>query len=530
MKTRRGFLLATAAGFVAGQLAPDARRRGGHVVGASHERGHLLRDGVILEAPDDTTTTDVVIIGGGVSGLSAAWRLGALGIDCVVLELESFIGGTSSYGEDGAVPHPFGAHYLPAPNVEARPALRLLEDMGVLRSWDAAGRPQFDPRVLCHAPDDRVFYRGAWHIGLVPPSLPPEERDELRRFLVQVEGLTERRGSDGKYFFQIPIAESSRDPEALALDAITMQAWLEQEGFRTPFLHWYVRYATLDDFGGDPSDVSAWAGLHYFAARKLESPQLQGSHYLVWPEGNGHLVRALVDRAHARIEHDAIALAVDARDGGVSVTYRDGDTARTRKVNARGAVIATPGFIANRLVGAARTAPLLRKSSPWLVANLHVKRPIDPNAAWDSVLYDAEGLGYVDAAHQLTPPREQTVLTYFRAYGEQDVTARRRSLLDRSWESFAREVFEDLAPAHPDLVTQTSRIDFAVWGHAMPRPTQGFLGAAPFSPPVLLDERVAWASVDQYGIALFEEAQRAGVVAAETIAEVVGKDVPETWV
>ena len=30
-------------------------------------------------------------------------------------ELEPFVGGTSSWGQTGVVPHPWGAHYLPAP-------------------------------------------------------------------------------------------------------------------------------------------------------------------------------------------------------------------------------------------------------------------------------------------------------------------------------------------------------------------------------------------------------------------------------
>ena len=531
MTSRRGFLVATAGGFVLGQLSPGHREAAGRIVAASHARGHLLRDGGDLGAPRDAGKADVVVVGAGVSGLSSAWRLAALGLDVVLLELESFLGGTSAWGDEGGLPHPFGAHYLPAPNLEARPALRLLEQMGVLVSWDAAGRPRFDPRALCHAPEDRLFYRGAWHLGLVPhDALDPVEDEQLKRFLERVESLTEQRGADGRYVFHIPLAESSRDPEWLALDELTMSEWLDREGFDSAFVRWYVRYATLDDFGADPDDVSAWAGLHYFAARKLRTPELEGSHFLVWPEGNGRLVKALRERSAARVIQDALALDVAPEGSGVRVTYLDAARGETARLTAKAAVLAVPGFIAARLASRAPRAPWVRKSSPWLVANLHVDRGLEPDHAWDSVLYDAEGLGYVDASHQLTPPRDKTVLTYFRAYGERDVAARRRALMERSWESLARDVFADLAPAHPDLAKRTSRVDVAVWGHAMPRPARGFLGDEPFRAPVMLDERVAWASVDQPGMALFEEAQRAGVVAAEHVARAIGVEPGESWI
>ena len=99
-----------------------------------------------------------------------------------------------------------------------------------------------------------------------------------------------------------------------------MAAWLAREGFTSPFVRWYVRYATLDDFGAELDDVSAWAGLHYFAARKLRTEQLEGSNYLVWPEGNGWLVRRLLDRLRLRRLHGTLVTQVRPRPrGGVDV-------------------------------------------------------------------------------------------------------------------------------------------------------------------------------------------------------------------
>jgi hypothetical protein len=184
-----------------------------------------------------------------------------------------------------------------------------------------------------------------------------------------------------------------------------------------------------------------------------------------------------------------------------------------RRIAARAAIACTPAFITRRLL---RSDLAPRPSSPWLVANLHVRRPYDANGAWDSMIYGSAGLGYVNAGHQRTAPSDRTVLTYFRAYGHADVAGTRAKLLGESWATLASEILVDLEAADPELSDQTQRIDVMSWGHAMPRPRPGFR-ATPS--PRMLAERVAWAHVDQTGFALFEEACTHGVLAAESICD-----------
>lgn len=528
---RRSLIGATGLGWLADVMSPARRRLEGRIVGASHERGHWLRDGApASKGGARESSCDVLVVGGGIAGLSAAWRLAPLGLDVVVAELEDFVGGTSARGEDGVLPYPWGAHYLAAPNPEARAALRLLADMGVVTGFDAAARPRFDPKVLCHSPQERLFYDGVWHEGLSPVDvLTDAEEEELARFHEIEEALTRREGRDGRPAFTIPLGLSSRDPELLALDRMSFAEWLDRERFVTPFVRWYVAYATLDDFGALPEETSAWAALHYFAARKLKTPELAGSHFLVWPEGNGRLVRELRARAKARIEPGLVALEVDDEGSrGATVLLRAARDGALARVRARAVVLAVPAFVARRLLPEAATRLPTRAASPWLVANLHARRPIEPNRAWDSVLFGAKGLGYVDASHQDLVPREQTVLTYYRAFGGPDVAGARRELVKASWHTLADAVLADLAPAHPTLVDDLDRLDVMVWGHAMPRPRPGFLASA-LEPTALVGERVAWAHSDQAGIALFEEAQARGVAAAEALAGALGLAAGETW-
>lgn len=527
---RRAFLTAVGGSWLLDGMLPARRPLGGRVVGASMAAGHRLRGGAALPTAQPAGRADVVIVGGGVSGLSAAWRLGAAGLDVRVLELEPFLGGTSAAGDDGVVRYPWGAHYLAAPNPGARAALRLLDEVGVLRGWDAAGNPRFDPRVLCHAPDERLFYQGEWHPGLVPAdALAPADLAEVERFHAVEQALSQRIGRDGKSAFQIPVSDSSRDADLLELDTMTMRAWLDREGFRSPFLHWYVRYALLDDFGGEPEEVSAWAGLHYFASRKVRTPELEGSHFLVWPEGNGFLVDAMATRSGAKRTTGALVHAIHEAAGEVAVEWLDLATGTNHRLAARAVVLAVPAFVARRLLPAAAPRLPSRVASPWLVANLHVDQPYDPDLAWDSVLYQGAGLGYVDAGHQRTAPADGTVLTYYRAWGGRDVAEARGFLAGAAWPELAEMVLADLAAPHPDLRETLGRVDLMVWGHAMPRPVPGFLGTRPFETDPRLGERVTWAHVDQTGMALFEEAQARGVRAAEALTTPLSLDLGPTW-
>jgi len=526
---RRAFLTALAAGWMV--KGDPTLMPGGEVIGPSQIEGHRLRDGRLPEAQGPAEEADIVIVGSGASGLSAAWRLAGAGLSALVLELEPFVGGTSTWGEEGAGLHPWGAHYLPAPNPDARAALRLLSEMGVMTGWDAANRPIFDERTLCHAPEERLFYRGSWFSGLVPEgALGADEREELGRFSALIHDLAQRVGADGRPVFRIPIALSSRDPSLLGLDAMSAAEYLAREGFRSRFLRWYVRYACLDDFGGEPEDVSAWAALHYFASRKRGSEELEGSRFLVWPEGNGRLIKELLARSSAQVRTRALVSGVMPNGhGGAELHWVDLATGQARRLSARGVILATPAFLTRRLLRGAGPALPERKASPWLVANLHVEGQTDPDLPWDNVLFEADGLGYVDARHQLMDRSERTVLTYYRAYGGADARRTRAGLMGARWEDLAEGVLRDLYPAHPDLRARTARIDVMLWGHAMPRPTVGFLGSRPFEVPCLVAERVAWAHVDQSGIALFEEAQARGVRAAEELGKAMGLSLGESW-
>ncbi len=93
-----------------------------------------------------------MIVGGGVAGLSAAWKLKKDGFeDFLLLELEQRLGGTSTSGaskyskagfqnnDKGVYGYPWGAHYLPVPFKENEDLVALLDEMKLVESRTETG-------------------------------------------------------------------------------------------------------------------------------------------------------------------------------------------------------------------------------------------------------------------------------------------------------------------------------------------------------------------------------------------------------
>ena len=76
-----------------------------------------------------------VIVGGGIAGLSAAWRLQKRGAEFVVLEMEETAGGNARSGRNDATAFPWAAHYVPVPGPRADAGSR-----AVRRPWRSPRR------------------------------------------------------------------------------------------------------------------------------------------------------------------------------------------------------------------------------------------------------------------------------------------------------------------------------------------------------------------------------------------------------
>nr|WP_231402774.1 FAD-dependent oxidoreductase [Caenimonas aquaedulcis] len=486
----------------------------GALMGASAERGHLLRAPRPGGAPVAGGKVHVLIAGGGVAGLAAARALRARGIeDFALLELEDTAGGNSRGGEVSGIACPWGAHYLPVPGDDAREVQALLEELGLRRR--VAGRWTYDERHLCHAPQERLYIDGQWQEGLLPVlGVGATTLSQYARFASRVESL---RRADR---FTIPAPRNA--PAAhRALDALSFARWLAAEGLDDAHLRWYLDYCCRDDYGAGAAEVSAWAGIHYFASRHgFQPPGAEGAErdaVLTWPEGNAWLTRALAAPLGDRVRTGRVVLRIAEQRAGVEIDAWNAATRAVERWQARHCIVALPAFVAARVVEQAPPALRLRaghtRYAPWAVVNVHLREPLRDRGgaapAWDNVLYGAPGLGYVDARHQSLDPRPgPTVLSCYRAPGE----AARAAMLARDWRGWLGEVVDELSGPHPDLRDKATRAEVARYGHAMaiPRPgTLGLPGAADAA-----TARLSFAHADWAGYSIFEEAFTLGHLGA----------------
>ena len=492
----------------------------GRIRGAAVGVGHLLREHATgAEWPNAESPLEFVVVGGGVSGLSAARALGKSGVkNFAVLDLEARLGGTSQWGTDGTVPYPWGAHYLPMPR-ENNPALvSFLADEGLIYQRKNDLSWQGREGVLVRAPQERYFANGVWRAGLLATDAEPEQA----RFFKLMARYSRKRGSDGRRMFTLPMALASKDPALRGIDKQTAADFLAQNGFTSDTVLSHADYACRDDYGTALGDTSAWALIFYFAAR-LDA-EGNSAPFLTWPNGNGELVQRLARELGSRAFTGQMALSCYQDQHLVHLLSLDVKTKQLRHITARKAVLAVPKFLIPRLLKRAPqkliSAAREFSYSAWLVANIHLKRrpPMRGELlAWDSVIPGSKGLGYVDAKHQTLDDWGPTVWTYYHPLTHLQPADARRYLLSARHRELAEGVMEDLALAHPDLRSYVERLDVWRWGHAMVRPTPGFLfgGArAMFEKPY---GRIAFAHSDVSGLPLFEEAFYRGMQAVEDL-------------
>ena len=509
------------------RLSKKPRIPDGEIVGASDGIGHRLRDGFRPQpAADQWKKGGTVIVGGGVAGLSAAWRLKRSGYeDFVILELESAAGGTARSGESKITSYPWGAHYIPVPTKDNCALTTLLTEMGVIEGRNSDGDPIVGEQYICRDPEERVFYRGRWYEGLyLHAGASPEDKRQFEEFQKEISRWVGWRDGKDRRAFTIPTAYGSDDAEVTALDRISMAQWMMDKGFTSSRLQWYVEYACKDDYGSFLADTSAWAGIFYFASR-VPKQGVEAEPLITWPEGNGRLVKYLYadvgDRARLGF---AAAEIIPSDSAGVDVIAVSHDGNECQGFHADRVVFAAPRFLAKYLIRPYRdsTPTYLNEFEygSWMVANLTLRdRPqaVGFPLCWDNVLYGSPSLGYVVATHQKGIDYGPTIFTYYYPLCDTDSRKARQRLLSTDWNAWADVALTDLSRAHPEIRDLTERLDLMRWGHAMVRPKPGFIWGGAREKAKQPFRSIHFAHTDLSGVPLFEEAFYHGLRAAEEV-------------
>jgi protoporphyrinogen oxidase len=529
---RRGFITVLISALVAGwiwllQSCKVKKKHEVKISGASHLRGHKLWRKE-FPTPTEFSETDVLIVGGGISALSAARHLSKNSkLKITILEVEDETGGNSSFNENAISKYPLGAHYLPLPNEECTEILDFLKEAGICEGQDAAGLPVYNEYNLCFEPESRLYIHGHWQQGLIPHlGVPSADQQEIKRFLSFTDSLKIKKGKDGKFLFALPLDSSSADEEWRVLDKISFEEYLQKENYNSEYLKWFLEYCCRDDYGNGTAQISAWAGLHYFACRRGKAATTKDSVVLTWPEGNARLATELNKQHRAEVFAGHLAWKITTTENGVKVLSFDVVKGITKEWSCGKVIMATPQFVNAHLIANDERKVLSRSFtySPWLIANLVVNDDLNRSGAtlsWDNVIFGSDCLGYIDANHQdINRHHSKRVITYYEPLDKLDAVSSRKEALKADEEYWAQRVFNNLKKAHPSIRELCDSIEVWIWGHGMIRPAPGFIwGGKRKAMQKSINGKIFFAHSDLSGISIFEEAFYQGIRAADEVLE-----------
>ncbi len=525
-QSRRGFLKFAIWGAIGLQFIQACKKKANHIflrlTGTDHILGHRLRF-PDFPKPTEVIEVPILILGGGITGLSAAYRLQKKGRnDFLLLDMESEVGGNARNGKNDYSSYPLGAHYLPIPNAANVELLALLEELKIIIGWTKEGVPLFDEEQLSFAPQERLFIRNIWQEGIIPSyGLSQREAAEMERFLKQMEQFKQLKGTDRKYVFDIPMRHASQSADLKRFDGLTMRSWMESEDYQTEPIYNYVNYCCRDDYGTGIADTSAFAGIHYFASRKHDWAVYQDL-VLTWQEGNGRLVSHLKKYADGKVLNQHLAYQIHIGADAVEVAVFDDQAKLSKTIRAKKLINCCPQFVNQYLLP--DRAALTKKFhyAPWVVATIVLRRfPFADGASlsWENIIYKGKGLGYVYDQHQsLKQLQSPFVITYYHSLGDGDLSKNRKQLYtwtDQQWRDF---ILEDLEKAHYGIQKEVISMTIFRHGHGMISPVRGFLSddaRAELAKPIA--GKVYFAHSDLSGISIFEEAFYQGITAADQV-------------
>lgn len=488
------------------------------ITGTNHILGHKLW---AKDFPEFTETihTKYLIVGGGISGLSACRFLDQNHQnDYLLLEMENHLGGNSSNGENQFSKFPLGAHYLPLPNKENTEIIDFLNESKICLGEDERGEPILDEYQMTFPQQERLFYKNSWQNDVVPQKgISQESQQEMQRFFALMDSFRVKKDNAGKYWFAIPVHDSSREDEALNLEKILYKDWLYEQNFKSEELLWLLDYSCRDDYGLGIDYVSAWAGIHYFAGRKNNWSTRYKDQVFTWQEGNARLAKHLSKYTNGKNLTQHLVFDVKINKEKVEVLSFDNVQKKTKKIIAEKVLFATPQFVNERIFKNRNTKSF--NYVPWLLTTVTLKNEFggDEELAWDNVIYGSEGLGYIYDQHQnVNQIMGEKVITYYKSFSTNDCRKARKKLYSMKEDQLKSLVIDDLKKAHPLIEEYIVEMQFHKIGHAMiaPVPNQIF-GGVTQKAKESIDGKVFFAHTDLSGISIFEEGFYQGIRAAK---------------
>lgn len=458
--------------------------------------GHKIMKAISIPS-SQTIQTETLIVGGGIAGLSAANTLS--GGDFILCEMEDDFGGTSGATKVGDNLFAQGAHYdLSYPKNYGEEALALLEKLNI--SEYNSSKNQFTFK-------DRQF-------------IIPEEHQEICYTKRGFQDAPIKAGINKKDFIDLiqPYVGEMKMPTRLihekfrGLNNLSFFEFIDKYLMHDPSLITGIDYQMMDDYGANCSQVSALAGIHYYACRDYfgnNKPELFSP-----PEGNYYFINKLLNNVQGnRLKDSSIVFKIEKKTGLYHSKIYNTASEKVETIVSKNILYAGQK---NALKFIYPTFyPLYSNTtySPWVGINFELSHTIPGYQKWQNDMLGVHPnlMGFVNSHTQNTT---NNILTMYMCFNPSErkempkIMTNPKAIIQEGVnylnQFFKTNSQEYIVSAH-----------IKVMGHAMPIPTKGYLFKDRNSQTK--HENFFFAGTDNGRLPLMFEALDSGIFAANLI-------------
>lgn len=455
--------------------------------------------------PKPTRKEELVIIGGGMSGLMSAYLLRDK--KPVILEQAKRFGGNAKGATWNGLHYSIGAAYLVKPQQDSA-LYKILSDLGILKDW--AIKRGGDSHVVINGKSIEKFWQAS--------SEPQYKAVYTKLYDYFMSFINE----GGNVFPDYPTNDGKLRDYINQFDRENFKSHLERIiGTSLPEnLATFLEHYCFSSLGGSASEISAAAGINFFAGEFLD--------VAVFPGGNAYIAEALLKNLYQKLPGNhllagCLVFDVRAEQNGVLISYIDANN-QAQSILAEKAIMACPKFVAAKVIAqlpAAKLAAIAElEYRAYVVANLLINRPIkesDYDLYWlgpdtsdsNNVAQYAKSRGITDVinANFASPDPLKTILSFYQAFpyhgGRAELYA--NNVYSDMKAKISAQIKHEIYPYYQLSDQDIVDLRLTRWGHPLPLAAVGLLDRGIVDAlRTPMDERIYFIEQDNWALPAIE--------------------------
>lgn len=470
--------------------------------------GHLIWQGDSFPVDNKIQKTEFLIVGGGIAGLTASSKL--KNKDFLLVEIDEQLGGTASAFNYEKTIFGQGAHYdLAYPNYFGNDVLQFWEDMKVISFDKLTNYWQFnDRKYMISAEKEGYCYDNGIFRDDVMPEIP------------EIEKITKIFQAFDK---KMKLPTRLIDKEFHYLNEISFEKYIQKNININPTLRQAFDYQMLDDFGGTSEEVSALAGVYYYASRPYydETKMIFSP-----PEGNFYFIQKMMNQINKeKIMTAHLVKKIKEIKDGFEVEIIDVKNKKIKIIHTKKVIYTAPKHTLKYVYPNDYQLFSNQLQAPWLVLNFVLKDNfITAKNYWqnemitDDLRKSVRFLGFVDSETQGGEENTKRVLSaYYTFKPEYRSVLGDKKAFD--YEKLVAETIEKISKyfhlTTPIFSPYIKAVFGKIMGHAMPVPTTNYLFRN--LNEARKNKNIVYAGVDVARLPLMLEATDSGLEAVKLI-------------